>query len=611
LVFDDFDYRRRLRKHPLLSQFSSTLPSNIKELFQWMEFIVANNPIAAAGIKKLSEVPVTTLRYSSGDDVTEGSFSDHDSWKTILEDDLNIKATLLNISYNTHLYGNCFVSVYAPIVRLIVCEECGHRHNIRNAKKLKIFLGKKDVSASTEEEFHDKATGDYSKVYKKSSDDTKKVRAKAVCPQCRMIRVHHFKDVPVRKKDDINIVIWNPNNIRISGNPFSGEEEIYYDIPADLKKAIKENDPFVLSTTPIAIIESSLSNKVFKFAKGSIFHMKKESISGVSTSWGLPALTSAIPSILTLMVLRKANEKIASDYMVPLRVIFPSQQSNPSEMFNYMGGSDFVSKIKRMIEQWKIDPSGVQMTPFPVGTETILGDGKLLTLNAEIEQLEANIANSLGIPIEFIKGGLSYTSQGSSLRLLENQLAKITAGLDDVLGFIVNKVGAILNKEPVSIKLIPFKIIDDLQEKAAIMQLAASGQGIISKATILEMFNIDSNAEQDRAKEEQKMGVKAQMELQNYQQEVATSLEERAKQKEQMNTGSFEMLNQQALMQEAQNYASQLAQMDPGMRKSKLDEMAKTNYIMYGVVKALLEMQDRKQAYAATQGAAQGGQSPQ
>jgi hypothetical protein len=577
-----------------------------------MEFIVANNPIAAAGIKKLSEVPITSLRYSAGDDVEEGSFSNKDSWKSILENNLNIRAALLNISYNAHLYGNCFISVYAPIVRFLICDTCGSRININHSQKLKAFIEKRKdqaIDEAYEEVEHGDSKGnDYSRIYQQQKNDRQKLKFKCLCRQCKAVTVHTAKDTPIKKKEDINIVIWNPNHIKLAGNPISGEEEIYYDIPDELKSAIKQNDPLLLSTTPIPIIESAITNKIFKFSKNSIFHLKKEAISGISTSWGIPSLTAAIPAFLTLMILRKANEKIAADYMVPLRIMFPSQQANPSEMFNYMNGTNFVQKMRTMIERWKADPSGVQTTPFPVGTETILGDGKLLTLNAEIEQLEANIANSLGIPIEFIKGGLSYTAQGSSLRLLENQLAKITAGLDDAIEFIVNKVSRILHKEPIPIKLIPFKIIDDLQEKAAIIQLASSGQGMISKATILEMFNLDANNELNRSVEEQKDEVKRQIQLQDYQQEVASSIEEKAKQKEQMNTGSFEMLNQQALMQEAQVYAQQLSQMDPGMRKSQLDEMAKTNYIMYGVVKALLEMQDHKQDYAAAQQAKQDGQ---
>lgn len=427
-----------------------------------------------------------------------------------------------------------------------------------------------------------------------------RVRFNCFCDDCKQVTAHMAVDYPSKNRDDINIVLWNPNDIDIAANPISGEEEFYYKIPEKNKRAIKKSDKLFLSSIPIPMIEAALSGNYFKFAKGSIYHSKRETISGVTTSWGLPALTSAIPAFLTLMILRKANEKIASDYMVPLRTIYPAQQqSGGSEMYNFMGGTDFVGKINSMLTKWKMDPSAVQVTPFPVGVENILGDGKLLSLNQEIDQLEGNIANSLGIPIEFIKGGLSYTAQGSSLRLLENQLERLSANLEDVMDFIVKKVSVILEKEPIKIKMIPFKIVDDLAEKAAIIQLATSGQNKISAGTLFELFNLDAMTESKRIENEEKSNIKQQLELQNYQQEVNSDIEQRAKSAAQMENSSFENINQQALMQEAQMYVDQMRQMDSGSRKSQLDEISKQNYILYSTVKSLLDMQENKDIYAA------------
>ncbi len=621
MIFNDFNLRRRYKKHPLLSQFSSSLPSNIKELFEWMEFIVNNNPTASAGIKKLSETPVTSFKYLSIEDQNESSSSVEDSWKSILEDSLNLKSKLLSISYNTLLYGNCFVSVYAPIVRLLKCSSCGETIQLKQANKLKVTIPKKQQeSRSFSSYFADSDevktdSKDITEKYKALYNKKTNLRFTCECKGCKRITEHHVKDVKFKSKKDINIITWNPNMIKIVSNPISGQNEYYYQIPDDINKGVKTNDPFILSSIPMGMIEASLQKKIFKFADGHIYHSKRETIDGISSAWGMPSLSSAIPPFLTLMILRKANEKIASDYMVPLRTVFPSQtQTGAGEMYNFMGGSDFVGKINGMLERWKLDPSAVQTTPFPIGTETILGDGKLLSLNAEIDQLESNIANALGIPIEFIKGGLSYTSQGSSLRLLENQLARLSANLEDVIQFIIGRVSVALDKEPIKVKMVPFKIVDDLQEKAAIMQLASSGQGFISTSTMLEMFNMDSGTEQKKMVADQKSQVKNQLELQRYQQEVATSIEERAKAKEQMNTSNFQSLNQQSLMAEAQQYADQLMQMDDGSRKSQLDEMSKTNYIMYGVVKALMEMNQNKMGYEAQKQMEQqggGGMPPQ
>ncbi len=610
MVFSDFDLKRMYRRHPLLSQFSSSLPTTIKELFEWMEFIIHNNAIANAGIKKLSETPVTSFKYYAIDDEEESASSNKNSWKTIMEDSLNMKSRLLNISYNTMLYGNSFISVYAPINRFLSCTKCGSKVNVKSAEKLKVVLLKgKGTNGGTdyqsyvegealgEERVNEK---DVSKKFKKKKSEKTNIRFNCICDGCKAITSHYAVDYPSKSKEDINVVLWNPNDIDIAANPISGEEDFYYKIPERSKRAIKKGDRLFIATTPIPMIEAAMSGNYFKFAKGSIYHSKRETVSGVTTSWGLPSLTSAIPSFLTLMILRKANEKIASDYMVPLRTIFPSQTNSGSgDMYNFMGGGDFVNKINNMLTMWKTDPSAVQVTPFPLGVQNILGEGKLLTLNQEIEQLEGNIANSLGIPIEFIKGGLSYTAQGSSLRLLENQLARLSANLEDVLDFVVKKTSVIMDKEPIKISMVPFKIVDDLAEKSAIIQLAMSGQNKISAGTLFELFNLDSVTESKRIMNEQKSDVKNNLELVNYQQEAASDIEERAKSAAQMNNSSFGSINQQALMQEAQQYVEQLMMMDDGARKSQLDEMSKTNYVMYGVVRALIDMQKGKVDYAA------------
>ena len=585
-----------------------------------MEFIVHNNPIASAGIKKLSETPVTSFKYLAINDQNESSSSIDDSWKSILEDSLNIKSKLLSISYNTLLYGNCFVSVYTPIVRLLRCERCGETVQIKHSKKLKVSIRKKDTatssfssyssfSADSKEDASSSSFGkDITDKYKKLNTKKTPVKFSCECESCKAITEHAVRDIKFKSKEDINIITWNQNSIKMVSNPISGDNEYYYQIPDDVHKSVKSNDTFILATMPIGMIEAALQKKIFKFAHGHIYHSRRETINGISTAWGMPALAAAIPPFLTLMILRKANEKIASDYMVPLRTVFPSQtQSGSGDMYNFMGGSDFVGKINSMLDKWKLDPSAVQTVPFAIGTETILGDGKLLSLNQEIEQLESNIANALGIPIEFIKGGLSYTSQGSSLRLLENQLARLSANLEDVIQFVIGRVSVALDKDPIKVKMVPFKIVDDLQEKAAIMQLASSGQGFISTSTMLEMFNMDAGTEQKKMVSDQKHQVKSQLELQKYQQDAATSIEERAKAAEQMNTSTFQSLNQQSLMQEAQQYVDQMAQMDDGSRKSQMDEMSKTNYIMYGVVKALLEMQQNKAGYQAQKDAENGG----
>ena len=148
--------------------------------------------------------------------------------------------------------------------------------------------------------------------------------------------------------------------------------------------------------------------------------------------------------------------------------------------------------------------------------------------------------------------------------------------------------------------------LDDIAEKSALIQLFTSGQGNISKEKMMEIFNVDSGVEKSRIKDELKEDIDNQYDIQDYQKEKALSLEEQAKNEANMSNGSFAQLNQNALIQEADTQAQQLMQMDPGQRKSSLDEMSKTNQILYAVVKSRMEFHQQKQGYQAAQEANQG-----
>ena len=602
VTFDDLNLKNYFSKNPILSTFSSYIPTNIKDIFKWSEFIVSNVPVAAAGVKKISEVVVTNFKYNVGDDFNETDILLKDSWKSLLEKRVGLKSKLLEINYALETYGNCFVSVYRPFARFIKCPKCGTISVLETYPNDVKFTMKK--MNNTPEKDEDVNNYDYSKKFKRGQGPSIEVVADTVCTKCKMRLQHKIVDKYIDDAEKINIILWNPHNIDIEFNPINGQHRYYYTPEETLSDNIKSNNKFFLSTTPLELIRAVLASKKFKIANNKIYHVRRFPMIGASKAWGIPKLISAIPSVISYLIYNKANEKIATDYLVPLRLMYPA--NGGEELFNFMSGNNLADKLTKVISKWKTDPSAVQISPFPIGTQQILGDGKMLSLDGELQNKEVSIANALGVPIEFIKGGLSYGAQGPSLRLLENQLAKTKYDLDGVIEFVVKEISAITKKDIIDVTLLPFKMIDDLQEKATIVQLAAQGGGMISTGTLLELFNMDANSERRRSMEEQKEQTKEQVDLQNYQQQVQTSIEAKAKQENIMNQSNFNSLNTQALMQEAQQYVSQLEQVDEGQRKSQLDTLSKQNFILYATVRSLLEMDQRKQIYQAGKQAVQG-----
>jgi len=253
--FEDFNFRQRFaKKHPLLSQFSSSLPSNIKELFEWMEFIISNNPIASAGIKKLSETPVTNFKYYVQDDSEEVTLSNENSWKSILETQIDLKSHLLKISYNVLLYGNAFVSVYAPIKRDLICKKCRNRQSIEEAKKLKVKLLKGQETLENQQDSNNNEKDATNKL-KSNKKQTTRLQFSCFCPKCNANMMHSVVDLKIKDISKINIILWNPHDIKIAHNPISGESEYYYVIPSEIKSEVKKNNKLFLSTLTMPMID--------------------------------------------------------------------------------------------------------------------------------------------------------------------------------------------------------------------------------------------------------------------------------------------------------------------------------------------------------------------
>lgn len=591
--FIDIQLGALYKKNPILSHFYEILPVTINDCFQWVEFMATTSPSIFGGLRKLSELPITSLTY--GDEEGEDEETMVGGWKEILEDELEVIPLLADISYNYSVYGNCFVSVYAPFTRTGKCEKCHSPDSLELVKNLTVSLRSK--SASNRNRGREAFAPKSKDVFEKLVDAGAGYKSSPLCfrGECKKCGVTvEFVDIVDAKVSDIskvNVIVWEPHLMSIRANKITGKNIYYYNLDAHSKAEIRKNRLDMITTFPVGLIEASLSsNKMFSFDDGHIYHMKEKTLAGLSTAWGIPVAISALPPFLSMVLLKNANDIIASDYSKPLRIASPPpQQGSGSDMYNFMGGGDFASKMQAILRTWKVDPAAIHTLPFAVNFQTALGEGKLLSLESQIESAERSVAAAIGIPYEFIFGGLSYTAQGASLRLLEVKLANTSKSLDKLLQFIVAKVGKIIDKAPVSVSFIPFNLIDDLQKKATIVNMALQGNGTVSNSTIMDMFNIDSQREKDRLMREKKRDVTEQLELQNFQKEQMASIEQRARDKEQLGKSQFSQLNQQSLMEEAQTTAQQLMQMDHSTRKSQLDQLSKDNYIMYGVVRAILD----------------------
>ncbi len=600
-----YDRRFMGKYNNLSSVYADILPNDIKEVIQWSEFIVANVPTVASALDKMSSVAITALQYMTSD-LTEMSSNDSKSWKNILEEEMEIEEKLQEIGFNYMLNGNVFISVFFPLHRTVTCLKCKAsltQDRFTSVSRLKPEMEEMEVPTNGKRDGKKQPGA-------KTTRKQKTLVFKGACPECAAKSIFTIKDIKVKDMGGVNVVKWPINSMNLVSDNITGRSTYYYKMPNSTKKMITGGFLDMLFHQPLDMLEAAVENTAVRFDQDKILHIKRKKMSGTNTGWGMPILTSSIPEMISLLLLRKSQERILSDMIFPLRGLSPrASGSDGNAVYNFMSGSDLSKKVESILLQHKNNPTSVKFFPIPLDQVNAFGEGKSLNLSEEIDQVSTMIMTSIGVPIEFVKGGLGYTAAGASIRVLENQLMGLTNSMEKVVNFVAKQIALYSDKKPVNIKITPFRIIDDLAEKQILLQLY-QGQKV-SDHTMASMFKLDAKTENDRMEEEAKAGARTQAAVQEYMRNISQNLEEKAKTEAMLAQSSTPQVNQQAIMQEADQMAQQLQQMEAGQRKSEMDRLQKENWLLYVSTKERMEFNGRKEATSAAQQAqqeqAQGG----
>lgn len=544
----DIGYENRGTQHPnpLFDYLTTFVPRKLKSLFTYCDYLYYNSPQIFAALNKFAVYPVTDLIYETDNPKLKAKY------RNLLERTIYLKTVLVKAGIDRHVYGNSFLSIYFPFKRFLVCPECKSKYAIRKvAYKFKL---------------RNKSYGFYYQ-----------------CKECGKSVKGKVLDEKLRYPQGINIIRWDPKHIEIEGNPVTGESAYYYEIPASIKERIRSSDKHMLATMPLSFIDCIAQKKLFKFSKNKIYHMKADAPAGIDSRWGFPPLTSTLKQFFYVAVLRKANEAIALEHVVPFRVMHPQQSTASSDPTISISLANWLNETKMNLEAWRRDPLHLMFSPVPVGVTNVGGQGRALMVTGEIVEAENSIIAAMGIPREFLYGGLSATGSGVTLRMLENQLLNYTTQLLDAGQWITHQCAEFLGWKKIRIDLEPFKLVDDVQQKMAILQAnQLSGGTMLSNTSLASMFGIDLDKERKIRAQEVMDEARSQYETDQKLQEQQSSLADRARSSTQ--TEQPQGYDQQAIIAQADGIVEQLAQMDEGMRKSYLHSLQVEDIVMYAVV---------------------------
>lgn len=420
----------------LANQFT---PRNLHDVIKWSRYITVQSPTITEVIRKLSTYPITDFIPDTKDQVVK------DKYLEIIKS-IGLKGKIEDAGFDHYTIGNVFLSIYFPIHRTLKCTACGTEHNAKNLKNVKF----------KKYEFHGN------------------------CPSCSSNVVYERKDRKSYNIEDMNIVKWAAENVSVNHNPITGESEFYYKIPNTVKKKIMLGDRLFIDSVPWGFVEAVRDGKDFKFDRGNVFHLKNISMGSILEGLGLPPLISFYSLVFYQAVLRKANEAIATDYLAPLRTVFPQGQSANGDPVVSMSMAGFAGRIESAFKKHKTDPNNILVSPVPLGYQNLGGEGKSLLVSAEIDQAEKTMLLGMGVSIELLSGQTNWTSSTVGLRLLENSMNTYVSQIQEFIDWTMMKISGYLNIEPVEVKMPPFKLTDDMALKEFMLRLAEGGKGSFS-----------------------------------------------------------------------------------------------------------------------------------
>src|SRR5690606_39531063 len=206
------------------------------------------------------------------------------------------------------------------------------------------------------------------------------------------------------------------------------------------------------------------------------------------------------------------HNSILLEHIVPLRILFPQPGSGTSDPYTSIHLDQWRDHVAMEIARWRLDPNYIPILPLPVGNQTLGGDGRALLLVQEMIAMGEQIINGMQVPLEFIKGGMSYAGTNVSMRMLENQFIGYLSRHKQMANWVLKKIAAYMDWPTATVRFKPFKMADDIQRKAYLFQLNQAGK--VSDTTLLADSDLNQEDENETMKRETASRISAMEEQQ-------------------------------------------------------------------------------------------------
>lgn len=554
-VFDEqfAQVRRGGYANPFYVVSNQFLPRNFNDVIRWSRFVMTQSPTVTEVLRKLSSYPITDFMIETPNEGHKKKY------KEIIAS-LRLKHFLTEVGFDHYSLGNVYISIYFPIKRSLRCTKCNTEYDYANSKH---FIKFKNFNFEGE------------------------------CIKCGNKGIFTREDRKSMSVEDLNLIRWPVENVSVHRNPITNSTEYYLSIPNFVKKGIITGDPNYIGNTPWSIIEAVKDGKDYKFDNKNFFHLKNLSFGDFLNGYGLPPLISIYSLVYYQVLLRRANEAIASEHMTPLRVVSPRQGSGAADPAIGLNMRSFARNMEENIKKFKKDPNHIAISPVPAEVSNIGGEGRALLITQELQFVEETMLMGLGCPRELMAGTANWTSSTVGLRLLENTLERYVVQIKELLDWIVLKINAYFGISEVELDLIPFKLTDD---EALRTQLAAMVQSeMAAPETYMEAFGMDYEEELEKIKKN--AARRAAFEIER---EHLIGLTRFAKAKDMVNKNE-ENEDYNKSMEEAANLANQIKFADDMTQREMLMQIRSTDPVLFTQVITYMQQMADTPTFATMQ----------
>ena len=464
--------------HAFFAISDKYIPTTMKEMFRWAQYIFTIHPMFSQIIRKMSGYVVTDMLYTCKSSESEKL------WRELLDRTLNYKRMETVLLLDLFTYGNSFCRFIYPKQRVLECERCKNKHLIQNMDYT--FEGYR---------FHGK------------------------CTRCGYRGPMNAYDRPIKNRAQVKLVRIDPRYIQPIYEPITDSTEYLYSVPKALASRIREGAKrqkkirVILENVPLEVIEAVEKGHLIKFPADSIYHLKYDSISRDDNSFGEIPFMPVFKVIWLYHTLWRAQEAISLEHVLPWMLLSPSTTAGGTDPVYNVNLSKWKGFMQESVLRWRRDPNYVALSPFAVQPVNLRGDAKALDNWEGLQHLRSLITAGMGVPESFLFGGSTYSGASVELRVLENDFRGIVLQLNNMLQeFTIPKLVRYFGLPKEDIRHKDFKMADDVQQRQMLISMKQMGD--VSQKTLLTEMGFDPEKEKLRLQDELEDRARQQREIQ-------------------------------------------------------------------------------------------------